>query len=193
MTVHEYNYTFGFLVPIDDCLKVLGFTEDNFTKEKREEVVDEYGYDETDDIPIRTLLRNWFELECGGGYSIRHQFYVNGNGIRYEFVIRSFVHAHEHCDVYYSLGVELGSLSRFEGEYKKYEGLNSSIQPIDLIRILASEKNWLDVIKKSGNSHFGSKKDGIFIGQKEYSKGRFYDEFICPEVIITTDDCDCCS
>jgi hypothetical protein len=43
MTISEYYYTFGFIVPIKACLKVLGFTEDNFPTEKRNAIIEEYG------------------------------------------------------------------------------------------------------------------------------------------------------
>ena len=195
MTINKYYHTFGFLVPIDECIEILGFTEDNFTTEIRDNIMEECGFDEDDQIPIGMKLRCWFEVQNRSSHCAKFRFRLLGNGINPEFIIRSFSHDSQYYDTHYVVGIEIGVIDRFGGKYKCVKSNNSNVEPIDILKVLASDKKWFDLLTKHGNKFFGNKENGIFIGEKELvsGSGQFYKNYVCPMVISSTDDCDCCS
>lgn len=195
MTIDYFYYVYGFLIPIEDCLKVLGYIEENLTPEKKQEVMDECGFDDDDDIPMSTILREWFELEHQDkAYTAKCDFYL-GNGGAYKYIIRSFAHDNkEYYDKYYVVGVDVGTMDRFQGFYDQSTCPETSLKPMDMLRILGEDTNWFNALQKHGNTRRATEKEyGIFIGQRRVQDRLFYDEYVCPEVFTCTNDCDCCS
>jgi hypothetical protein len=79
-------------------------------------------------------------------------------------------------------------MGRFDGKYIVNNN-NGNMEPFDMVRELTTDLGWFNVLKKTVNVHYArTANDGIFIGKKEGD-----DQYVCPEVFRSTDDCDCCS
>lgn len=202
MTIHEYYYTFGFLVLTGtvrtelcevlkkELLRLTSFREENFTTQKRNEVIEECGYDEDDPLIFDTekLLIDWFAMENRRNtWAVEYTFQVKRNGITLDFIIREFTHDSHNSDLYYVMGVNIATIDRFKGKVTVFD---RDIEPLSMLRDLSEESpEWLNLIKRSGNTNRGNSESGIFVGKDESN----YDEYILPEIFCTTDDCDCCS
>ena len=138
MTIDTYYYTFGFLVPIDECYELLGFTAENFTAEKREKLIDEWDIEL--EITDEDFPHAWFD--CAYLESRKYEFEVDGK----TFIARRFSNDHENGK-YLVVGIAIGEMNRFSGKYTSHtkikDGLKQQIIP------LAQNQKWQKAIQKS--------------------------------------------
>ena len=184
MTIHTYYYTFGFLVPINECIKLLGYTIENLTAEKRKEIIDECGFDEGD-FTDEQLCHSWFEYECRETYASEYSFEIAGN----KYIVRSFCHDNPDSEKYLVVGVPIGEMDRFEGKYtSRIPPEKLDVKAKKLIIPLAQNPDWQKVIQKSEDNTTLYRRADYAVPDLEYESFS-----ICPSIYTTTDDCDCCS
>lgn len=219
MTIGIFFYTFGFLLPIDLCLKALGFTEDNLTDEIREKI-DHWsgGLNDAQRASVSTMLRFWFEMVCDffPGRPLSYNFDLYHNGITIPFILRSFAHdnLNGYHDKYFVVGIDIGSISRFGGYFvppvspgDKYgdsgdgekQGENYNDKHNETLEngvVVIKGRNKLELLKAKRLQMLNVLiNDNNWVdviinhAQNEYSDG----DSKCPDVFCTSDDCDCCS
>jgi len=178
MTIETYYYTFGYLVDIQKCLEVLGFTVDKLTPEIKQRIDDEFGpLDE--DSSIEQWLEWWFELEMDRLHN-NYVFKVDST----EYEVRRFTHDNKYNDKYYVVGVHMGEIDRFHGTSSMRQ-----IAPLTRIDRLSQNSEWVKAIQvSSGNNVLLCNKTYYTIPHLKYEH-----LFISPSVYVTTNDCDCCS
>lgn len=172
MTIYTIYHVFGFLLPVDECLDAIGYTINNLPQD----IKDEY---EGEDL----TMFDFFTLEHYDGFT----FKVKANGISGKFIIRNFTHDSEYHGVYFAVGVDIGSVENFEGKYHINE-LDG--KPFNLLKVLSFDEKWRNVLRKAIKNRFAfGEKNGTYAGKD--SKGN--DCYICPQILTTTNDCECCS
>lgn len=188
MTITTYYYTFGFLVRIEDCLPIFGFTFEKFNENIRKEIIDNAGYDEDDtaEFTEERWLKEWFELECKDGFQLTKTFELDGM----TFSVRGFMHNDDKHDRFLVVGIDIGEMGRFNGVYK--QTLQSDEKPKHLLSKLAQNEEWKKAVQRAEN-------------QQSWTSGRaekknylvpslqFNSLSVAPSIYTTTDDCDCCS
>lgn len=180
MTIHTYYHIFGFLVPINECLKVLGFTPDKLTPEKRREVIDECGFDSDEDE--EKICEYWFEYEARETFAAAYSFNINDS----TYTVRSFCHDNPDSEKYYVVGVLVGEMARFKGKYTQV--IPDGNSPKCNILNLSKNPDWQKAIQMCKNQTTTSKKIEYGVPDPKYK-----DSWILPSIYTTTDDCDCCS
>lgn len=183
MTIHTYYYTYGFLVPIDDCIALLGYTYDKLNENIRKEIIFEQGFDEDEvkEFSEQRWMREWYEMDSRSWENNTKTFVLDG----VKFVVRSFVHSREEHGLYYVVGIDHGKMDRFYGGYE--QNAPQEGDPTILLAKLVQNKAWYNAISK--------KKSTLVAFQEEkfYVKSSDDRDWIIPEIHMTTDDCDCCS
>jgi len=182
MTINTYYLTFGFRVNINDCLKLWGFSPDTIP----ENLIEQYK-DDTNYTDIWDYVRCWFEdneifEDHNEGWGVGYRFKVDDK----PFIARGYVHSDEkYVDKYYIIGVDLGSIDRWNGTITQANIKNAKEE----IKELVQNEEWKNIIQNSEapNCTYYSIID---YGVQDLK----YDKFsICPSVHLTKDDCDCCS
>ena len=174
MTIYTYYFTFGFNVNIADCYKLLHFDEQDVTPEIKQRIIDDYG-EEGEDYP--NFNEQWFDDE----YSINGGIKFTVSGI--EYVVRKYQHDNEYNEKYFVVGVDIGSVGRFDG--------TTTMITIDVkkqIEPLVHHLDWIKAVQESENNATLYKIADYAVQDPQYPKFS-----ICPSIYITTDDCDCCS
>jgi hypothetical protein len=181
MTINTYYYVFGFLVPIDDCIALLGFTIDKLTDEIRNNIMDEQCYDNNDEpVTDQRLVREWYEMECRDNYNTAYPLELDNH----RFIVRSFCHDNDNNDKYYVVGVDIGEIDRFTGICTTNDSTDT---PKQRIAALAQNTEWQRAIQKTKQSYSIFKKESHCVPLLKNGL------FLEPIVYATTDDCDCCS
>ena len=98
------------------------------------------------------------------------------------FVCRSYTHDDMKYKNYFTVGVNMGVISRKDG----------TVLPTDRdcwndIKVLAKHKEWLCAIQASDEN------GPDFFEKNEFPSIHSNGCFIAPQTFITQDDCDCCS
>lgn len=182
MTINKYYHTFGFLVPIDDCIALLGYTPDKLTEEIRRETLDNLGYDEEDVEDTQGMLRLWFESDSLYNYGMKRSFVLDD----VKYVVRSFCHDEDNYNKNLVVGVSVAEIDRFSGSVvlKRQTTENN---PKKLLIPLAQHSDWKTAIQKVPQCYSGS-QDLWAIPEIKYTNLRIH-----PAIYTTTDDCSCCS
>lgn len=189
MTIHKYYFTFGYLVDMDECIALLGFTPDKLTDEIRQEIVEE-GRCSAEDEDIHTpqqWVRGWFEMEARESWNLKWSFELDN----VKYVVRSFCHDHKLSDKCYIVGVDIGKLGRYDGVYTPYlVGTNET--PKQLLATLAQNSDWRSAIQKIDQDTWiqSKSKPELHLIPQPDSDSRYC---ISPALYTTTNDCDCCS
>jgi hypothetical protein len=144
-------------------------------------------YKDTVYTEIWDYVRCWFEDvdefdNHTEGYPITYKFMVDGK----EFIARGYVHSDEkYVDKYYIIGIDLGSIDRWDGTIAQTNIDNAKEE----IKTLVQNEEWKNIIQKSEarNCTYYSIID-FGVQHPKYDTSS-----IGPSVHITKDDCDCCS
>ena len=171
MTVNTYYLTFGFRVRLDSYMRMVGYTLDKLTDEIRSD----YSWISENDNEI---LMEWFRAEHldHGEYhfSLKDQ----------EYVVRMFTHDHEEDhEKYVVVGVDMGEIDNFEGT------ITSTGNTCHDLSDLVKNEEWQALIVESES------RNGYSTRKVEYGvQGPTYKNLmIIPTMVMTTDDCNCCS
>ena len=175
MTIETYFFTFGFLIKIEDCLKVLGFTPDKLTDELRKQIEENAMNDLNTD---EDYCMEWFQ---NGSFVIAHTFKINHQ----EYIVRSFAHDNvEYHDKYYVVGINCREIDRWSGKCEE----TTSGDVRELMKPLANSPEWIKAIQNCKLQTKLYRREDYAVEDPDYPKFSY-----SPSIYITTDDCDCCS
>lgn len=170
MTVNTYFLTFGFRVRLDSFMRMLGFTLDKLTPEIRAE---HHWFDNDDDI-----LEEWFRDEHMEGSC--YHFTLDET----EYVVRMFTHDHEDDhETYVVVGVDMGEIDNFEGTVSSPGNTYH-----DLLNLVNNEEWRALIIESEDRNGYSTRKVKYGVEGPTYKN-----LMIIPTMVMTTDDCSCCS
>ncbi len=127
MTVYEYYCVFGYLIPIEDYIELVGYNDIDATIIAKYR--DEYSYEVSNRHVIMDLMcEGCDEINNGKphwdetGYTDMKKITVNG----VEFIVRTFPHDCKEFDKYYVVGIDQGNIDVYDGDINMHTGADDT-------------------------------------------------------------------
>lgn len=169
MTVNTYYLTFGFRVRLDSYMRMMGYTVEKLTPEIRK------PYDHGD-YPDEEIVEEWFRDDH---MNSDHSFLVDDM----KYVVRMFTHDQEGDRGYVVVGIDMGEIDNFEGTVD-----STGNNPKDLYYLI-NNVEWKTLIQEAESQNGYSTCNN----ENAVPSLIYKNLAIIPTMVMTTDDCTCCS
>jgi hypothetical protein len=176
MTIQTYLLTFGFYIKKSDVLRLLHYDVAHLTDEIRQDILDEYGEEGED---YDNIYEQWFERDYNESGVV--EFTIG----EVTYVVRTIKHDQQDHDDCYVVGMGMGAIDRFT-----FASIQTRSDALTSILPLVRDTGWFKAIQSAGRINTMSYKPKDYgVQDVEYPECMWW----VPSVVITTDDCDCCS